>query len=103
MSLETLVNLPNDSLASQVAAIQERLGFPGLVHECKSLMKTYSLSNVKSHSKVQWKNAVKKAIVTANQNYLVEKAKNYKKIDYLKLSQEKGGIKPYIRDLNVPR
>ena len=24
------------------------------------------------------------------------------KIDYLKLSQEKGGIKPYIRDLNLP-
>ena len=65
-------------------------------------MKIYSLSNIKSHSKVQWKNAVKKAIVTANQNGPLEKAKNYKKIDYLKLSQEKGGIKPYIGDLNVP-
>ena len=74
-----LVNLPADSLASQVAAIQERLGFPGLVHECKSLMKIYALSNIKSYSKVQWKNTVKKAIVTANQNDLSEKAKDYKK------------------------
>ena len=97
-----LVSLPDDSLASQVASVQEHLGFPGLVHECKKLMKRYSLSNIRSYSKQQWKCIVRKAVLIANRNDLLEKAKNYKKIDDHTMSQEQSTLKPYFRELNVP-
>ena len=97
-----LVSLPDDSLASQVASVQEHLGFPGLVHECKKLMKSYSLSNIRSYSKQQWKCIVRKAVLIANRNDLLEKAKNYKKIDDHTMSQEQSTLKPYFRELNVP-
>ena len=65
-------------------------------------MKSYSLSNIRSYSKQQWKCIVRKAVLIANRNDLLEKAKNYKKIDAHTMSQEQSTLKPYFRELNVP-
>ena len=74
-----LINLPSDSLASQIAATQEHLGFPGLIQACKLLIEHYELPNIQLKSKLQWKNLVHRAIVTANRSDIIDKAKGYKK------------------------
>ena len=66
------------------------------------LIEHYELPNIQLKSKLQWKNLVNRAIVTANRSDIIDKAKGYKKIDCNKLSTEKYGLKEYFIELNVP-
>jgi len=79
-----LINLPNHSLAYQIAKIQENLGYPGLIRECTGLLKQYSLESPHKLSKYQWKNGVKSAILRKNKDNILKRLEKSKKIDSLK-------------------
>ena len=54
--------LPIDSLASEVADIQSKLSFSGLVQECQTLIKKLELPDITELSKAQLKKNVNKRI-----------------------------------------
>ena len=97
-----LLNLPRDSLAFEVAQMQEILGFPGLVQESKSLIEKYGLPHPQLYSKGHWRNLTGKAITKQNKQDILEKMKPYKKLEHSKLAGEAFGRKDYIKNLNIP-
>ena len=97
-----LLNLPKDSLAFEVAQIQEILGYPGLVQESKSLIEKYGLPQPQVYSKGQWRSLTTKAITKQNKQDILEKMKSYKKLEHSKHAKEAFGSKDYIRKLNIP-
>ena len=98
-----LLHLPQGSLAWQICQVQTKLALPGLVQECKELLKNMELSNVEHCSQPQWKQAVNKAMKIKNRNDLLEimARKSYKKIDLEELKSEKFELKPYMSELNL--
>ena len=102
-----LLHLSQGSLAWQICQVQTKLALPGLVQECKELIKIMELPNVEHCSQLQLKQAVNKAMKTKNKNDLLDimTRKNYKKIDLEEMKLEKFELKPYIAklDLNAAR
>ena len=61
------------------------------------------LPNPNLLSKGRWTNKVKKAITSANRTDLLDKIVNYKKLDFVAISNEKkSDLKSYFEELNVP-
>ena len=55
-----LMNLPENSLAYEIASIQKKFALPGLIQECEYLLLKYEFwQNCLDHSKYQWKKIVK--------------------------------------------
>ena len=65
-----LFNLPKDSLASQVALLQDRFSLPWLISEMKEVIKALELPDMKKVSKIQWRNIVNKMIKEKNKKRL---------------------------------
>ena len=84
-----LINLPEDTLAFEVAKTQDTLSYPGLIGECKTLIEEYELPSVSSVTKEQWKKLVNNKISEYNKNELLERIKSYKKLDFTALAEEK--------------
>ena len=51
---------------------------------------------VSAMSKVHWKRLIKEKIKNKNKNDLLERIKNYKKIEYDIVSNEEFELKPYL-------
>ena len=72
-----------NSLAAEIYEVQAKLNFPGLVSECRELLKYYGLPNIIdehiSVSKQQWKSRVKKAIRERSQRNLQNEFETYYK------------------------
>ena len=75
-----LVNLPEDSLAKQVAEVQDKLNLPGLISEMKEIIKHLELPNVESVSKMQWKSKVNESMINKNKKDIIQQSERYKKI-----------------------
>ena len=95
-----LMSLEHSSVASRVARVEERAGYPGLVSEYKTLCVELGLPDPNTFSKASWKNKVKQAVAEANKNCLLEEIKHYKKLDYNILKEEKFGIRDYVKNMN---
>ena len=67
-----LINLPENSLAYEIAATQTAMSFPGLMMECAKLMENYEITDAKSYTKIQWKKIVKKKVTDKNRESLLE-------------------------------
>ena len=72
-----------------MADTQESWGFPGLIKECTALLNRDVLPNPNLLSKGRWTYEVKKAITSANRTDLLDKIVNYKKLDFVAISNEK--------------
>ena len=97
-----LMNLPQGSLAYQIATTQIRFSFPGLMKECEDLLLKYSLPNNPTElSKQRWKSLVKRSAGDKNQQDILNQVKKLKKIDYEKLKNEKYEMKSYLKDMNI--
>ena len=98
-----LINLPENSLAYEIAATQTAMSFPGLMMECAKLMENYEITDAKSYTKIQWKKIVKKKVTDKNRESLLEIVKKkYKKLDYEVIKEENCELKDYIKSLNLP-
>ena len=60
-----------------------------------------TLAELEDYSKVQWKKIVEKALNEFNKRTLLEKIKNYKKLDFVKLKKEDYETKNYLASLNI--
>ena len=56
-----ILNLPDKSLAKDIAETQIEYNYPGLVTECLKLMEKYNLPENKNYTKKQWKKILDKA------------------------------------------
>ena len=98
-----LTHLPHDSLAWEIAEIQNELHLPGLVQECKEKIKELMLPEAKLCSQFQWKQAIKKKMLEKNKNDLILKVRNkeYKKINVQEMQNEDFGRKSYFCNLDI--
>ena len=95
-----LLSLEHDAVASRVAMVADRAGYPGLLKEYKSLCTEFNLPIPSKMSKQSWKNMVKTAIYEANKNNLLTLIKSkYQKLDYDILKNEKYEMKDYVKNL----
>ena len=97
-----LRNLPDTSLAFQIAEVQSSLGLPGLVQECQELLLRYNLPDATTeYSKNRWKNLVKRNVRQVNRNDLLDMIRPYKKLNFDNLSHEKFELKEYLSRMNL--
>ena len=64
--LHHLKNLPSDSLGSEFYQLQAKLHLPGLIKECRTLIRMYNLPDIidgqQNFPKEKWKKLVKRAV-----------------------------------------
>ena len=101
--LHHLHNLPVNSLASEVLAIQTKEGLPGIVEECQDFLAKYEIYNLKQFSKLQFKNFVRKKISELNKDKLLVTArkKQYKKVKFDELETNDFKLKEYLRIFKI--
>ena len=96
-----LLSLDENSVASRVARVEARAGYPGLVKEYETICTELGLPTPVNISKASWKNWVKKAIVKANRSFLLEEIRKYKKMNYDELKNEEFISKDYLKNLTL--
>ena len=99
-----LQNLPDSSLAKELFSIQKenQNNFPSLVSECLGFLSDLGISsNPSIISKPLWKKIVKKKVHQKNREELLQQAKSYKKLDFVKLSSEEYGMHSYVKSMTV--
>ena len=86
-----LTHLPHDSLAWEIAQIQNELHLPGLIQECKQNIEELKLPEAEMCSKFQWKNAIKKKMKEKNKSDLLRQVRNkeYKKINVQEMEKRR--------------
>ena len=67
-----IVSLEEDAVASRVARVADRAGYPGLVKEYKTLCQELELPHPGTMSAFSWKKKVKNAVMKANRSYLLD-------------------------------
>lgn len=96
-----LHNLGEDTLTHQVAIIQEKCGYPGLIKDCVKIADKLDLPDITNggYSKLQWKRLVKEKMQQKNKDDFLNSIKgSYKKLDFKSLSREKFEIKSYFKE-----
>ena len=96
-----LLQLPQDSLAWQIAQTQINLGLPGLTQECSINCKEMKFPNPGTLSKMNWKRPVNQKIKDKNKNDLLSSMERYKKLDTNKHREENFELKPYMTNLTM--
>ena len=102
MFFHHLMSLEEDAVASRVARVADRSGYPGLMQEYKSLCAELNLPSPVKTSKLTWKRLVKKAITDANKSELLRQIEHkYAKLDFDTLKEETFELKGYVKSLNM--
>jgi hypothetical protein len=92
-----LMSLEENCVASRVARIADRSGYPGLMQEYQTLCTELNLPNPTKVSKHIWKNKVRNAVLKANRSYLLDQIQTkYEKLDYDTLKEEDYKMKDYV-------
>ena len=92
--------------SKQIYIQQKSNDFPGLVPECKNLIKKYDLPDIVSEgnipSKLSWKNTVKKSIREHCASELRQEIKEkYRKLENIETETENFEAKSYLTELNL--
>ena len=101
MFFHHILNLPENSLAGEIARTQIKFNFPGLMTECQELVIKYNLPNVNLYSKAQWKKIVDESLNEYNKNIIIMKMKQYKKLDQINHETEEYTTKTYMKKFNL--
>ena len=103
--LHHLKNLNSDSLGHEFYHLQVKYNFPGLVKECRTLIKTYSLPNIIDENlnfpKQKWKQLVKKAVRSKSERDIKIECSKYSKLEYLNTETEELKVQDYITVLSL--
>ena len=100
--LHHLINLPPGSLGKEFLDLQindKSLG--GIYYECEEHLMKLGNPNLTSISKARFKRMVRNYIDDKNRQDLLEDIKQYKKLSYEKLKDEKYERNPYFHTLNL--
>ena len=102
-----LIKLDEDSLAKEMFMVQISQHLPGLVPECRNLIKSLNLPNVfdsnvsKSMTKIAWKRIVNKAISDYEEAKLRKIIQTKSKLKDGEMSRESFEMKDYVSKLNL--
>ena len=99
-----LLHLDEDTLAYQVANIQQKFGYPGLMSECVKIADELNLPDIRNceYSKLQWKRLVKQKIHQKNKDDFLNSIKgSYKKLEHESFSDDKFELKSYFKELGM--
>ena len=95
-----IVSLEEDAVASRVARVADRAGYPGLVKEYNTLCQELQLPHPSTMSAFSWKKKVKNEILKTNRSFLLQQIETkYEKLDYETLKEEKFELKGYVKTL----
>ena len=99
-----ILNLDDDAVAKQLAKSQVNNNFPGLMDECKTLLRKYDIEDEPTKfTKIAWKKKVKDSVTNIAAKNILNKMKKYKKIDFEKKVEEKFELKEYMKTMNLHR
>ena len=100
-----LKNLPNDSLGSEFYQIQVKLHLPGLIKECRTLIRIYNLPDIidgkQNFSKETWSNKVKKAVREVSEQNIKKEFDEYSKLRHLNSPSEKLKLHDYVSNMSL--
>lgn len=95
-----LANLPPTSLGREVYDLQVGNSL-GIVAELQEHLDKIGITDLTSVNKYQWRKIVRKYILEANKNSLLESVKKYKKLKYEEFSLESFGRKSYFFEMDL--
>ena len=91
-------------LASEMYITQVSYDFPGLITECRELLKKYKLPNIIDeqilYTKIQWKKLVSKSITEKSENCIQKEVQTYSKLRN-KYQKDNLEMKPYLTQMNL--
>ena len=103
--LHHIQSLESESLANEIYNLQKSFNFPGLVNECRKMIKDYGLPDIiddkLTFSKNQWKTLVKEAIQKKSRTNIFEEFRKYSKLSKKDLEKEKFELKSYIYKMKL--
>ena len=103
--LHHLKHLAKNSLGAEFYDIQVKLKFPGLVNECRNLIRLYDLPNIIDlkidHSKQVWKKIVKDGIKKKSELILKGNMKEYSKLKEIDFGTENLELKDYVNQMTL--
>ena len=103
--LHHLKSLPEKSLGSEFYNIQAKYEFPGLIKECKELIRIYQLPNLIDSnyavSKECWKKLVKNAVKEKSKEKLKKEASSYSKLKKVADEIEELKMKDYVKSMTL--
>ena len=107
--LHHVINMDESSLAREIFDVQKSEHLPGLVSECKSLLKSLNLPNIldikvaAGLSKVAWKRLVKDAIKEIEVSKLKKQISTKSKLKDGPMSKEDFKIKDYLGKMTLDK
>ena len=101
-----LKNLQSGSLASEIFDLQVKYNFPGLITECRNLLKLYNLPDIVNSSpdltKNQWKTRVKKHVKEKSAKMIKNELLSYSKLKKLGYDDDENlECKEYTRTMSL--
>ena len=103
--LHHLKNLPKESLGSEFYNVQVQYKFPGLVNECRELIRFYQLPDLidstYSVSKNCWKKLVKKSVKEKSKDILKKEFSSYSKLKSHAFEDDDLCVKDYVKTMTL--
>ena len=103
--LHHLKYLDKTSLGGEFFDMQARFRFPGLINECRGLIKMYKIPDIIDHghdfSKQAWKKIVKESILKKSESIIKDEIRKYSKLKDIDLNQEGLQLKEYIKNMTL--
>ena len=100
-----LKNLKSGSLGAQFFELQARYRFPGLINECRTLIRIYRLPNIidlnLKFSKQSWNQLVKKAVRKKSEEDIKIEFSNYSKLKHIDVETEGLKVKEYVQNMSL--
>ena len=97
--------LDPESLGNEFYHLQVKLNLPGLVKECRNLIRIYNLPDIidsnLNYSKESWKTIVKKHVRIKSELDVKKQFENYSKLKYLNTETETLKQQEYISNLSL--
>ena len=95
--------LPEKAVARNILSVGQQLNLPGLHVDVDPFLLKHEIIDVTKFSKVEWKTHIVKILESENRKDLIQKARNYKKLDYISMSLEDYEIKDYFSSLDLEK
>ena len=103
--LHHLKSIENESLAGDILNLQIKYGFPGLVSECRTLIRNYKLPNIIDGTlvldKLSWKRLVREAILKKSEENIRKSFCEYSKLRNESYEDEELKSKEYIKSMKL--
>ena len=94
-------SLPENALSYKIMKIQENFKWPSLRDEIQPFLNEFEIVDVTLFSKIHWRRFVSDKIKQKNRLFLLDIAKNLKKVDYFTVACEEFKISDYFSYLSL--